>query len=478
MTQPHLNTADVDPSLPGPPCPWFGAAHMQAISKDFLGYTRQMHREYGDIVFVQMYWEKICLLGSPELVRAVMVDNAASLIRQERAISVFSRVHGPSVMMAEGEDWQRLHRLLMPAFAPKRMATYARLMVEAARSSLDSVMPSQPGADALVDMDELTSKVTMDVICQTLFSQDLGDKVEQVMRASHALNEIAMRELSRPMTLPDSWPLPGKAAKRHAMRLFDEVIDSHIAVRRRMPPDRAPQDDVLAMLLAARDDAEVQAGAQPQALGRLSEAELRAQCKVIFLAGFDTSAKALQWWAWLMAANPEKAGLAFDEVRQVLGDRTPCADDLPKLPYLAASLKEAMRIYPPAAGLLTRRATADIKAGSWVIPKGSLVVVAPWVLHHDARHFPQPDAFRPERFMPDAPPLPRSAWMPFGLGPRVCIGQHFAMTEMTLVAAMLLQRYELSQDPNEAAPVAQLNLTLRPAQTLKLRMRRRAPAHH
>lgn len=470
MTQSHLNAPDVALRLPGPPCPWFGAAHMQAISKDFLGYTRQMHREHGDIVFVQMYWEKVCLLGSPELVRAVMVDNAASLIRQERAIEVFSRVHGPSVMMAEGEDWQRLHRLLMPAFAPKRMATYAGLMVNAARPSLDKLMPDKPGATALVDMDALMSQVTMDVICQTLFSQDLGDKVNEVMQASQALNTIAMGELTVPMTLPDSWPLPGKAAKRQAMRLFDEVIDSHIAARRRMPADQAPQDDVLAMLLAARDE---EAGGQE----RLSEAELRAQCKVIFLAGFDTSAKALQWWAWLMAANPEKASVAFEEVQRVLGDRTPVADDLPQLPYLTASLKEALRIYPPAAGLLSRRAMADIKAGSWVIPKGSMIIVAPWVLHHDARHFPQPDAFRPERFMPDAPPLPRSAWMPFGLGPRVCIGQHFAMTEMTLVAAMLLQRYDLAREPGEPAPQVQLDITLRPAQTLKLRMRRRESTH-
>ncbi|TAK85313.1 MAG: cytochrome P450 [Aquabacterium sp.] len=465
MTQHHLNAPDVAPRLPGPPSPWFGAAHMQAISKDFLGYTRQMHREYGDIVFVQMYWEKVCLLNSPELVRAVMVDNAASLIRQERAIEVFSRVHGPSVMMVEGDDWQRLHRLLMPAFSPRRVAGYARLMVDAAGPLLDRLVPDEPDASALVNMDELTSRVTMDVICRTLFSDDLGDTARAVTAASHALNEIAMRELMVPMTLPDNWPLPGKAAKRHAMRLFDEVIDSHIAARRQMPPDQAPQDDVLAMLLAAHDE---------EGGGRLSEAELRAQCKVIFLAGFDTSAKALQWWAWLMAEHPQQAALAYEEVSRVVGSRAPQAEDVPNLPYLSATIKETLRLYPPAAGLLTRRAMKDIQAGEWMIPARSLVIVSPWVLHNDARSFPQPDVFRPERFMPDAPALPRSAWMPFGLGPRVCIGQHFAMTEMTLVAAMLLQRYELTREPGQPEPVAQLNLTLRPAQTLKLRMRRRS----
>lgn len=467
MTQHNLSAPEVARRPPGPPCPWFGAPHMQAISRDFLGYTRQMHREYGDIVFVQMYWEKVCLLNAPELVRAVMVDNAASLIRQERAIEVFSRVHGPSVMMAEGEDWQRLHRLLMPAFSPRRVAGYARLMVDAAKPLLDRLVPDEAGASALIDMDELTSRVTMDVICRTLFSRDLGDKAREVMQASHALNEIAMQELTVPMTLPDTWPLPGKAAKRHAMRLFDEVIESHIVARRQMPADQAPQEDVLAMLLAARDE---------EGGGRLSEAELRAQCKVIFLAGFDTSAKALQWWAWLMAAHPQQAALACAEVQGVVGLREPQADDLAQLPYLSATIKETLRLYPPAAGLLTRRALKDIEVGEWTIPRRSLVIVSPWVLHNDARSFPQPEAFRPERFMPDAPPLPRSAWMPFGLGPRVCIGQHFAMTEMTLVAAMLLQRYELAREPGQPEPVAQLNLTLRPAQTLRLRLRRRVPA--
>lgn len=467
MTQHNLSAPEVGHRLPDPPCPWFGAPHMQAISRDFLGYTRQMHREWGDIVFVQMYWEKVCLLGSPELVRAVMVDNAASLIRQERAIEVFSRVQGPSVMMAEGDDWQRLHRLLMPAFSPRRVAAYARLMVDAAIPLLDRLVPDTPGASDLINMDELTARVTMDVICRTLFSTDLGDTARQVTKASHALNEIAMRELMVPLTLPDSWPLPGKAAKRHAMRLFDEVIDKHIAARRQMPADQAPQEDVLALLLAARDE---------EGGGRLSEAELRAQCKVIFLAGFDTSAKALQWWAWLMAAHPDKAALAHEEVSRVLASRTPQAEDLPQLPYLTATIKETLRLYPPAAGLLTRRAVKEIKVGHWTIPQRSMIIVAPWVLHNDARSFPQPEAFRPERFMPDAPPLPRSAWMPFGLGPRVCIGQHFAMTEMTLVAAMLLQRYELSKEQGQPEPVAQLNLTLRPARTLFLRMRRRVPA--
>jgi cytochrome P450 len=439
---------------------------MQALSKDFLGFVAQMKAQHGDLVYLPLYWEKLYLLNSPELAREALVDHAASLIRHEPTIRVFSSVQGPSVMMAEGEAWQRLHRMLMPAFSPRRVAGYASLMVDAAQPVLDQLVPPGPGASALVDMDELTTRVTMDVICRTLFGQDLGEQAKVLAQASHTLNAIAMRELTLPTLPPDHWPLPYKRRKRNALHQFNTLIDKHIQIRRQSTPATADHGDVLDMLLAIHDEASGQQA-------RLSDEELRAQCKTIFLAGFDTSAKALQWWAWLMAANPEAAARAHAEVQSVVGGRTPTADDAAQMPWLTASIKEALRLYPPAAGLLSRRVTQDIQVGPWHIPKRAIIIVAPWVLHHDARWFPQPQAFKPERFMPDAPALPRGAWMPFGTGPRVCIGQHFAMLEMTLVAAMLLQRYEVHQEPGQAAPEPELNLTLRPRLPLQLRLKRR-----
>ena len=134
-----------------------------------------------------------------------------------------------------------------------------------------------------------------------------------------------------------------------------------------------------------------------------------------------------------------------------------------------------MRLYPPIAALLTRRATRDLRMGRWMIPRGTLVRVTPWVLQRDPRVFEQPQAFRPERFMPDAPPPPRGAWMPFGVGPRVCIGQYFAMLEMTMIAALLLQRYTL-EPPADARPVRPvMHVTVRPEGGIRLRMRRRRP---
>jgi cytochrome P450 len=244
------------------------------------------------------------------------------------------------------------------------------------------------------------------------------------------------------------------------------LIDGQIARRQAMPPDEVPADDLLAMLLSARDEDG----------SALSAAELHDQCMVMFQAGHETSATALLWWSWLMARHPETADQARKEVDGVLAGREPSAADAAALPYLCATLKEAMRLYPPIAALMTRRAIRGFELAGRPLPAGTLLRITPWVIHRDPRWFPQPDAFRPERFLADDPTQPRSAWMPFGVGPRVCIGQHFAMLEMTLVAALLLQRCTLETLPDMPPPEARLHVTLRPVAPLWLRLRRRGPA--
>jgi cytochrome P450 len=448
---------------------------MQALTRDYLGFLQQQQRVHGDFFAMRLYWEKMFVVSSPEWMRTVLVEHASSLVRQERTVEVFAGVQGQhSVMVTEGEPWQRLHRMLMPAFAPRRVAGYAGLMVEAARRALDAAVPGQPGASALVNVDALTAQVTMEVILRALFSSPVGDEAWAVSRAVQTLNQMAQQDLYRPWTWPDWLPLPGKAAKRKAGRLLNGLIDGHIRTRRATDAASAPTHDLLAMMLALRDDEEgAQARAAKPSQG-LTDAELHDQCKVIFLAGHDTSATALQWWCWLMAENPQAAQRAREELDRVLGQRDPTPDDMPQLDWLVATLKEAMRLYPPAPSLIARRATADIPVGDWVIPARSVVALVPWIVHHDARWFPQPEAFKPERFTAGAPALPRGAWMPFGAGPRVCIGQHFAMLEMTLVAAMLLQRYELRTEPGEPVPQADFNVTLRPKASIRLRFVRRS----
>lgn len=434
---------------------------MREMKRDYLGFVEQLHRQHGDISFMRLVYERAYDLFTPELVREALVDNAEHLVRWERGIEVFSEVFGHSVLTTEAEVWKRQRRMLQPAFTPKRVAGYAALMVDAAAAGLDAAVPAHQ-KEALVAMDGLFSGLAMDVILRTLFSDRVRPQDSaQAAWATQTLSETAMREMFWPKTLPDWLPLPGKAAKRRAIQTLRQLVGRHIAARR--ADAGSSREDLLAMLLALRDDETGQG---------LSEAEVFDQCMVNFQAGHETTATALLWWSRLMAEHPHLAQRAQEEVRVALSGRTPCPDDVPALPWLTASLKEAMRLFPPIGALMTRRTTQAIQLGGWTIPQGAMLRITPWQLHRDPRSFPEPHAFRPERFLPDAPPHPRGAWMPFGAGPRVCIGQHFAMLEMTLLAAMLLQRYRLAL-PDDAPPCEPvLNVTLRPKNGLRLRLHR------
>ncbi len=464
------------PRPPGPPSPWFGIPLLRALKRDYLGFVAALHREHGDISYMRVVHERAYDLFTPALVREALVDHAEHLIRWERGTEVFSQVFGASVLTTEGAVWQRQRRMLQPAFTPRRVAGYAALMRDAAAGALDAAVPAGQ-SQAIVPMDALFSRLAMDVILRTLFShRATADDTRDAIAATQVLSETAMREMFWPVTLPDWLPLPGKAAKRHALRSLRELVGRHIRARRAKADsgaDRAANrgseagadpdsgTDLLSRLLALRDDATGES---------LSEAEVFDQCMVSFQAGHETTATALLWWSRLMAEHPAAARRAHDEIDRVLGGRPPGPDDLPSLPWLVASLKEAMRLYAPTAALISRRTTADFRLGDWPIPRGSVLRITLWELHRDARSFPEPDAFRPERFLPEAPPPPRGAWLPFGAGPRVCIGQHFAMLEMSLVAAMLLQRYRLELPPGEPPCEPVLNVTLRPRGGLRLRL--------
>jgi cytochrome P450 len=442
--------------LPSRPTRWWGLPTLAAMRRDYLAVIAAQ-RPLGDLVRQQVLGERAVDIFDPELVRAIMVDHADALVRWERGPEVFAELMGQSVLVTEGATWQRQRRMLMTAFTPKRVAGYAALMTGAAVAGLDAVRPGG------VAMDALFSHLTMDVISRTLFSTPIGSDTGAAARAVQVLSETALAEMFWPFTLPDWLPLPGKAAKRRASKLLHGLLAHHIDARR--AAGDAGQTDLLGMLMALRDEA---TGAA------LSPQEVYDQCMVSFQAGHETSATALLWWSWLLAAHPEIQARVRAEVDAVLAGRVPTAEDAGALPLLSATLKEAMRLYPPVAGLLTRRLTRDITVAGVRLPARTLVRVTPWLLHRDPRGWPdEPLAFKPDRFLPGAPhEIPRGAYIPFGVGPRVCLGQHFAVLEMTLIAALLLQRFELGTVSTEP-PRPRMAVTLRPDAGLSLRLTRR-----
>lgn len=443
-------TATTWKDLPGPPQRWWGLPQLAAMRRDYLAVLEQQ-RSRGDLVRQRILNERIVDVFSPSLVRELMVDHADALIRWQRGPEVFAELMGQSVLVTEGAIWQRQRRTLMQAFTPKRVAGYAALMTEAALAGLARV------AEGEVALEHLYSHLTMDVISRTLFSAPIGDDTAAAADAVQLLSETALAEMFWPVTLPDWLPLPGKAAKRRAHRLLRGLLATRI--RGHQPAD-GEHPDLLSMLKALRDET---TGAE------LSAKEIHDQCMVSFQAGHETSATALLWWSGLMASHPEAQARARVEVDAVLDGRRPTAEDATALPWLCATLKEAMRLYPPVAGLMTRRLTREITLGGVRLPALTLVRVTPWLLHRDAQTWREPLAFRPERFMPGAAEVPRGAYIPFGLGPRVCLGQHFATLEMTLIAALVLQRFTLA-DAGAGLPRPRMGVTLRPANGLRLRL--------
>jgi cytochrome P450 len=391
-----------------------------------------------------------------------LVDQADALIRWERATEIFSVAMGQSVLVTEGTPWQRQRRMLQPGFTPKRVTGYAALMTSAAQDALANL--AQRPAEQSVDMDALMTTMTLDVILRALFGAHQVTDARPIAEAIQTLSHSGIEEMFKPFSWPLWMPLPSVRQVRHAKQTLDRVIQQHIQAQ--SAAQQQESEDLLTMLRQARDPEHPDQG--------LSAQELHDQTMVMFQAGHETTATAMTWWSGLVASHPDVAQRIHAEIDAVLQGATPTPATLQQLPWLQASLKEAMRLYPPAAVLMTRRAIKDVKVGPWTLPKGQLIAFTPYVIQRDPRWFESPDAFKPERFLPGAPDIPRGAWMPFGTGPRVCIAQHFAMLEMGLIGAMLMQRFSLAWPEGAAWPEGDLAVTLRPAQAIRLRLHQRA----
>jgi len=437
---------------PGPRPGITGWGLLRQMSKDLLGTLRGWQQTYGDVVHLRIWPEHTIVVTDPALVRELLVQHHPALVRWERGIEVFSQLHGHSVLVAEGEAWRAKRHTLQPNFLPKPSAA---LVPSIAQSTTRALAAWQPGA---WPVEQALTTLTMEVIARMVFSSDIAAEAPAAAQALHDVSVAANGEFYWPFN-PPRW-LPSQRAKHKGMALLDGLVGRQVAARLQLPRDAWP-DDLLARLLALHL-------ADP-ATWPLSA--VRDECMTTFLAGHETAAATMTWWMWCMAANPAAQQAARAEVRQCLGGRAPSAADIGALPYLAATLQETMRLYPAAAVLISRRATAPITLGDWQFPARTLFTIPVQLMQHDARWFPDPQAFRPERFVAGASTTaPRGAHMPFGTGPRICLGQHLVMAEMTVIAAMVLQRFALAPLPGMAPPQPVMNVTLRPRQPLRLQL--------
>src|SRR5262245_2470569 len=426
--------------------------NLEAFTTHRLDFFLDVARKYGDLVSFRFGPKRIFLASHPDLVEQVLVTDARHYVKHFGA-RMYKPVLGNGLVTSEGDFWLRQRRLSQPAFLKNRVLSYAPVMAEAADRMLATWSHGKE-IDVHYEFSALTSAIAL----KTLFDlDDPGDRKRFTDTLRGAFN--LMSDRFRKIVRAPLWvPTPANVRLRRAARELFGVVDGFIAAGRA----RSHGDDLLSRLLAARDEDG----------SRMTDRQLRDEAMTLYLAGHETTALTLTWSWYLLARHPEVEEKLVAEWQSVLGGRTPTADDLPKMPYTDAVITEAMRVYPPVY-LIGREATTELELGGYRVRKGYTVFMSQWVSHRDPRYFPDPEAFRPERWLGGlAKRLPKYAYYPFGGGPRVCIGNTFALTEAAILLAAVGQRYCfcVSFDGN---PELNPRITLLPKDGMPAVLRRR-----
>ncbi len=422
---------------------------------DAIGYFTKCFREYGDIVFLRFLGVPLCLLNRPDCIESVLVTQHNNF-EKSKDYRALRRVLGNGLLTSEGEFWRRQRKLVQPAFHQERIAAYAEVMVAYTERMLASWKDGQ-GLDA----HEAMMRLTLDIVAKTLFDTDVSREAEDVGAALHVLMGKFFRQAAFALLLPSSIPIPTTRHLQRAVGQLDKVIYEIIRRRR---ASAAISGDLLSVLLQAQDD---------EGLG-MTDRQLHDEIMTLFLAGHETTANALSWTWLLLGQHPEVEEKLAEELRRVLGGRAPAASDLPRLTYTEMILREAMRLYPPV-WVIGRRALAAFRLGEYELPAGTNVLMSQLITQRDARYFPEPERFDPDRWRTNDPrnvSLPRFAYFPFGGGPRVCIGAGFALMEAILLLATIAQHFRLALVPGQT--IAKLpSVTLRPKSGIRVILHRR-----
>jgi len=416
---------------PGPRGHWL-LGNLGEFRRDVLGLMTESARTHGDVVRFRLGPQVIHLLNHPDHVVHVLQKNAGNFDKRTRSASFIRSVTGDSLLTANGEAWQRQRRLLQPAFHHAHIAGFARQMTAATAAMLSDWRPRAANGEVL-DVASEMMRLTYTIVGRTLFSAEVGGDAGTIERAMEVILPHTFGRLGRVVNWPDWVPTPGNRTFRKALRAIDGVVYRIIEQHRAAQSAGGPDGDLLSMLLRIRD---------PETGAGFDDTQLRNETITFLLAGHETTANALTWTFHLLSRHPGVEARLREELDDVLGGRVPTPEDVPRLAFTKRVIREAMRLYPPI-WIIERRVVDDDTVGGFHLPAGSAVVVAPYALHRHPGFWDAPDAFDPARFEGPVP----AAYIPFGAGPRFCIGSEFAMLEAQLIVAMVLQSYRLRPVP-------------------------------
>lgn len=442
--------------LPGPRgLPWLGM--LGPFARDPLGFIERCARDHGDAVGFTVAGKRLFLLSHPDRIQEVLVEHAGASLKDE-ITSGLSRILGEGLLTSEGATWRRQRKLAAPSFSRADIADYGQAMGARAAALADEIDAAGPGTR---DVHDDLTRVTLDVVVATLFAREVPGADAVGATVGELLSAFRQAYMGGQRVLPDWVPTRARRTVWRTRRQIDELLGGVIRAAR---ASGQRGSDLLSRLLAATDD---------DGTG-MDDRRLRDEIVTMFLAGHETTAAALTAALYLLANHPEEAAVVRRETDEVLGGRPAGAADLARLRRTEAVVREAMRLYPPA-WIIGREATRELRlADGVVIPPGGQILLSQWVVHRDPRWFAEPDRFRPARWLDGSTAeLHKYAFFPFGGGPRVCIGNHFAMLEAVVVLATLMDRLELA-----ALPTTRLDLepavTLRPTGPVELAVAPRA----
>jgi cytochrome P450 len=442
-------------SIPPGPKPRFPLGNIPEFSRDTLQFLLDI-RQYGDLSSFKFGPFTAYVATHPDLVHQVLVTDADKARKPLGIVSALYPVLGNGLFSSDGEFWKRQRKLVQPAFHTKRIGAYGQVMVDYASALGDRWQSGQTYA-----IDHSMTDLTMQIIARTLFDADVSGETSEVGQTISTVLDFVNHRLDQLFPLPLWIPTAKNRDFKQAVGRLNALIYRFIDERRKSGKDNG---DLLSMLLMAQGDD----GSQ------MSDLQVRDEAMTLFGAGHETTAVTLTWTWYLLSQHPEVEAKLHEELARVLGGRTPTIADLPNLPYTEMVIKETMRLFPPAF-TASRQMLEPITLGGYAIPKDSVVLINIYGLHRDARYFPEPDRFDPERFSPENEKrLPKYAYLPFGGGPRVCIGNAFASMEARLILATLAQRFHLSLAPGHQV-VPERKFTLRPKFGMKMVVTERTP---
>jgi cytochrome P450 len=419
---------------------------------DPLEFSLTLARQFGDVAYYRVGPLRVYQLNHPDLARQILVEEPEKFYKSRLIKRAFRPFAGNGLLTSDGALWRQQRKLIQPAFHHRQLTTYADVMVGHTLRMLDSWCDGE-----VREISSEMTNLTLSIVVKSLFDADLGRESRDVGPLMVALLDATNQRVNSVIQIPAWVPTPRNIREQYALAKFDRMLRVMIRTRRSSPGERV---DLLSALLGAVD---ADSGT------RMSDQQLRDEMMTLFLAGHETTANALAWTWYLLAQYPDVDARLREETHHVLHGRPPTVEDLPDLPYSEMVVREAIRLYPPAPGF-TREPIENVTIGGYDIPKGSLVVVNTYALHRDPRFFHDPESFDPERFAPGwEGRIPRFAYLPFGGGPRVCIGNGFAMMEARLVLSTVAARYRLQLEPNQHVAPIQL-VTVRPRNGIRMRL--------